>query len=63
MLPRYFEAEGYDYRIIEEDTYSIVKNKSAGQDLLFVVLALASRRLVQRRPGTGGLQVGAGPSS
>lgn len=27
VLPRYFEAEGFDYRIIEEDTYSIVKQK------------------------------------
>src|ERR1700753_4084616 len=27
LLPRYFEAEGYDYRIISEDTYSIVKEK------------------------------------
>ena len=26
-LPSYFEAEGYDYRIIEEDTYSIVQAK------------------------------------
>jgi tRNA 2-thiocytidine biosynthesis protein TtcA len=27
VLPDYFEREGYDYRIIEEDTYSIVKEK------------------------------------
>jgi tRNA 2-thiocytidine biosynthesis protein TtcA len=27
VLPAYFEAEGYDYRIIEEDTYSIVKQR------------------------------------
>lgn len=27
LLPRYFEAEGYEYRIINEDTYSIVKAK------------------------------------
>ena len=27
LLPRYFEAEGYEYRIISEDTYSIVKAK------------------------------------
>jgi tRNA 2-thiocytidine biosynthesis protein TtcA len=27
LLPDYFEAEGYDYRILEEDTYSIVKEK------------------------------------
>lgn len=26
-LPRYFEAEGYEYRVVEEDTYSIVKEK------------------------------------
>ncbi len=26
-LPDYFEAEGYDYRVVEEDTYSIVKAK------------------------------------
>lgn len=26
-LPSYFEAEGYDYRIFEEDTYSIVQAK------------------------------------
>jgi tRNA 2-thiocytidine biosynthesis protein TtcA len=27
VLPRYFETEGFDYRVIEEDTYSIVKEK------------------------------------
>jgi tRNA 2-thiocytidine biosynthesis protein TtcA len=27
LLPDYFEREGYDYRIVEEDTYSIVKEK------------------------------------
>jgi len=27
VLPDYFEAEGYDYRIVTEDTYSIVKEK------------------------------------
>ncbi len=27
VLPSYFEAQGYDYRIIDEDTYSIVKEK------------------------------------
>lgn len=27
VLPRYFEAEGYDYRIITRDTHSIVKEK------------------------------------
>jgi tRNA 2-thiocytidine biosynthesis protein TtcA len=26
-LPDYFEAEGYDYRIVEEDTYSVVTAK------------------------------------
>jgi tRNA 2-thiocytidine biosynthesis protein TtcA len=28
VLPSYFEAEGYDYRVIEEDTYSVVKEKT-----------------------------------
>ncbi|HMJ10964.1 MAG TPA: tRNA 2-thiocytidine(32) synthetase TtcA [Polyangiaceae bacterium] len=27
VLPRYLEKEGYEYRIIEEDTYAIVKQK------------------------------------
>jgi tRNA 2-thiocytidine biosynthesis protein TtcA len=27
VLPRYFEAEGIEYRVVEEDTYSIVKSK------------------------------------
>lgn len=27
LLPGYFEAQGYDYRIIREDTYSIVQDK------------------------------------
>jgi len=27
VLPDYFEREGYEYRIIEEDTYSVVKEK------------------------------------
>src|SRR5690606_28655744 len=27
VLPRYFEQEGYEYLIVEEDTYSIVKEK------------------------------------
>jgi len=27
LLPEYFEREGYDYRIVKEDTYSIVKDK------------------------------------
>jgi tRNA 2-thiocytidine biosynthesis protein TtcA len=27
LLPRYFAEQGYDYRIVEEDTYSIVKEK------------------------------------
>jgi len=27
VLPAYLEAEGYDYRIVKEDTYSIVKEK------------------------------------
>jgi len=28
VLPEYFEAEGFDYRVIEEDTYSVVKEKT-----------------------------------
>jgi tRNA 2-thiocytidine biosynthesis protein TtcA len=27
VLPDYFEREGYDYRILKEDTYSVVKEK------------------------------------
>lgn len=27
LLPEFFEREGYDYRIVKEDTYSIVKDK------------------------------------
>lgn len=27
LLPEYFEREGYDYRIVKEDTYSVVKEK------------------------------------
>ena len=27
VLPRYFEREGYDYRIVERDTYSVVIDK------------------------------------
>ncbi len=26
-MPDYFEREGYEYKIIKEDTYSIVKQK------------------------------------
>jgi len=28
VLPEYFEAEGFEYRVIEEDTYSVVKEKT-----------------------------------
>jgi tRNA 2-thiocytidine biosynthesis protein TtcA len=27
VLPEYFEREGYDYRIVKEDTYAVVKEK------------------------------------
>lgn len=27
VLPEYFQREGYDYRIVDEDTYSVVKEK------------------------------------
>jgi tRNA 2-thiocytidine biosynthesis protein TtcA len=27
VLPEYFEREGYEFRVIEEDTYSVVKEK------------------------------------
>ena len=27
LLPEYFEREGYEYRIVQEDTYSVVKEK------------------------------------
>jgi tRNA 2-thiocytidine biosynthesis protein TtcA len=27
VLPEYFEREGYEYRVVEEDTYSVVKEK------------------------------------
>src|SRR5690349_15359042 len=27
VLPEYFEKEGYEYKIIERDTYSVVKEK------------------------------------
>lgn len=27
LLPEYFEREGFDYRIVKEDTYSVVKEK------------------------------------
>lgn len=27
VLPEYFEREGYEYRIVKEDTYSVVKEK------------------------------------
>jgi tRNA 2-thiocytidine biosynthesis protein TtcA len=28
VLPDYFEAQGYDYRVVEEDTYSVVQAKT-----------------------------------
>ncbi|HVJ21939.1 MAG TPA: tRNA 2-thiocytidine(32) synthetase TtcA, partial [Polyangiaceae bacterium] len=27
LLPEYFQREGYEYRIVQEDTYSVVKEK------------------------------------
>src|SRR5262245_54438424 len=27
LLPEYFRAEGYEYRVVKEDTYSVVKEK------------------------------------
>ena len=46
--------EGYDFTMIEEDTYSIVTEKiPVGKTLLLPVLAFAPRHSLSRRQGDG----------
>ncbi len=54
ILPEYLDAQGVEYKIVEEDTYSIVKDKiPEGKNDLLSVLTSASGNFVSHRYGAG----------
>lgn len=44
ILPAYFESIGIEYRIVEADTYSVVKEKFLKENHLLALFKTASRR-------------------
>ena len=54
MLPQYLEQLGVNFKIVESDTYSIVKRVlEEGQDDVFPLLTAASRHSLPHGEGTG----------
>ena len=64
VLPRYLTERGVDFRIAEQDTYSVVKRLDPGRrDDVLAVLAPAPRRALPRRGRAARHQDRARPSS
>jgi tRNA s(2)C-32 sulfurtransferase (EC 2.8.1.4) len=64
ILPAYLETLGVEYKIVEENTYGIVKEKNPGRkNHLFPVFSSAPRNSVPHRDRTGRDQNRAGSSS
>lgn len=63
VLPEYLEKLGVEYKIVEENTYGIVKEDSGGQNHLLTVFSSSSRYPLSHRNGTGGDEDRAGSPS
>lgn len=63
VLPEYLETLGVEYKIVEENTYGIVKEDSGGQNHLLTVFSSSSRYPLSHRNGTGGDEDRAGSPS
>lgn len=63
VLPEYLEKLGVEYKIVEENTYGIVKEDSRGQNHLLTVFSPSSRYPLSYRNGTGGDEDRAGSPS
>lgn len=63
VLPEYLEKLGVEYKIVEENTYGIVKEDSGGQNHLLTVFSSSSRNSLPYRNGTGSDEDRAGSPS
>jgi hypothetical protein len=62
ILPEYLEKLGVEYKIVEENTYGIVKENPGRENHLLTLLSSAPRHSVSYRDGAGRDQNCAGPS-
>lgn len=64
VLPEYLETLGVEYKIVEENTYGIVKEKiPEGKTTCSIVFSSSSRYPLSHRNGTGGDEDRAGSPS